>query len=228
VNTVLVAVVAVVAVTGSVTGAAADAVAAAFARDATLLPHDLWPTRTGDRALGLAASVATACIFGALAARYAMEPSRLAVSLCETAALVAILLVDLRTRLIPTTLVALVALIALGGAGAWPGIGLTDALTGGLAGLAAFAALFVAARVAFGSGALGLGDVYLAFAIGCVTGYPLVAYALVCGLFLGFLGALGAFIALTMRGKEALRATLPYGPFLVAGAILTLVQGNVL
>jgi len=220
-----IALVAAVAVTGSVAGTLADAVAAAFARDATLLPHDLWPTRTGDRALGLAASVAMACVFGALAARYA-SPPRLAVSLCETAALVAILLVDLRTRLIPTALVALVSLIALGGAG--PDTGLTGALTGGLAGLVAFAALFVAARMAFGSGALGLGDVYLAFAIGCVTGYPLVAYALVCGLFLGFLGALGAFIALTVRGKEALRTTLPYGPFLVAGAILTLMQGNML
>jgi leader peptidase (prepilin peptidase)/N-methyltransferase len=220
-----IALVAAVAVTGSVAGTLADAVAAAFARDATLLPRDLWPTRTGGRALGLAASVATACIFGALAARYA-TPLRLAVSLCETTALVAILLVDLRTRLIPTALVALVSLIALGGAGAWPDIGLSGALTGGLAGLVAFAALFVAARVAFGSGALGLGDVYLAFAIGCVTGYPLVAYALVYGLFLGFLGALGAFITLTVGGKEALRATLPYGPFLVTGAILTLVQGN--
>jgi len=222
-----IALVAAVAVTGSIAGTLADAVAAAFARDATLLPRDLWPTRTGGRTLGLAASVATACVFGALAARDA-SLLRLAVSLCETAALVAILLVDLRTRLIPTALVALVSLIALGGAEAWPDIGLTGALTGGLAGLVAFAALFVAARVAFGSGALGLGDVYLAFAIGCVTGYPLVAYALVYGLFLGFLGALGAFIALTVRGKEALRTTLPYGPFLVAGAILTLMQGNML
>jgi len=31
-----------------------------------------------------------------------------------------------------------------------------------------------------------------------------------------------------VRGKEALRTTLPYGPFLVAGAILTLMQGNML
>ena len=222
------ALVVAVAVTGSVAGTLADAIAAAFARDATLLPRDLWATRTGDRALGFAASVAMACVFGALAARYATESSRLAVSLCETTALIAILLVDIRTRLIPTALVALVSLIALGGAWAWPDIGLTGALTGGLAGLVAFAALFVAARVAFGSGALGLGDVYLAFAIGCVTGYPLVAYALVYGLFLGFLGASCAFIALTVRGKEALRTTLPYGPFLVAGAILTLMQGNML
>jgi len=88
VNTALVA---AVAVTGSVAGTLADAVAASFARDATLLPRDLWPTRTGDRALGLAASVATACVFGALAARYATESSRLAVSLGETTALIAIL-----------------------------------------------------------------------------------------------------------------------------------------
>ncbi len=78
------------------------------------------------------------------------------------------------------------------------------------------------ANVAFGEGALGLGDANLALAIGCITGYPLVVFALSAGVFLGGLGA----IALLIFARRGLRGTMPYGPYLVLAVLYVLARGN--
>ncbi len=168
--------------------------------------------------------LATAVTFFVLSGQYWGQPVLLLVSLAEAALLVAVLFIDLELRLIPTPLIALLVLLALVSAAAWPGLGLWNAILGGVLGYASFGLLVIAARVVFGEGAFGLGDANLALAIGCITGYPLVVFALSSGVFLGGLGAL-FMVAVARRG---LRSTMPYGPYLVLAVLYVLAHGNTL
>jgi leader peptidase (prepilin peptidase)/N-methyltransferase len=168
--------------------------------------------------------VATAVAFSVLAGQYWGQPLLLLVSLAEAALLVAVLFIDLELRLIPNLLIVLLVLLALGSAAAWPGLGLWNAVLGGVLGYASFGVLVVAARFVFGEGAFGLGDANLALAIGCITGYPLVVFALSSGVFLGGLGAV-FMVAVARRG---LRSTMPYGPYLVLAVLYVLAHGNTL
>ena len=185
------------------------------------------------RTRGLQVEAATALAFVALGAQYwghprADWPLLLVVSLAEAALLVVVLFIDLELRLIPTLLVAVLVALALAGATLvpatawWPGLGLGSALLGGAVGFAAFGALVVLAHVVFGEGALGMGDANLALAIGCITGYPLVIFALSTGIFLGGIGAVATLVA--KRG--GLRSTMPYGPYLVLAVLFVLAHGN--
>jgi leader peptidase (prepilin peptidase)/N-methyltransferase len=170
---------------------------------------------------------ATALAFVALGAQYWGHPQDdwpllLGVSLVEAALLVAVLFIDLELRLIPTVLVALLVALALAGAKLWPGLGLGSALLGGAVGFVAFGALVVLAHFVFGEGALGMGDANLALAIGCITGYPLVIFALSAGIFLGGIGA----VAMLVARRGGLRSTMPYGPYLVLAVLFVLAHGN--
>ncbi len=233
---------------GLIVGALVEGVVSSFHYDASLRP---WPRcRSCGRAAPLVALVplagvvcapccrgcrrsswlraaqvqgATAAVFLVLGTQYAARPLLLTVSLIEAAVLVAVLFIDLELRLIPTLLVVLLVVLALGSAIFWPGLGLVSALEGGAIGFGAFALLIGLARLVFGAGALGLGDAYLALAIGCITGYPLVAYTLAFGVFLGGFGALAV---LAVRRSEGLRSTIPYGPYLVLGVLYVLAHGN--
>lgn len=95
------------------------------------------------------------------------------------------------------------------------------ALAGGVIGFVFF---FIAAWVGnalFGSGALGGGDVKLAAFVGLITGFPLVIEALVLTILVG--AAISAILLVTR--VRSLRDPIPYGPFLVAGAVITLLWG---
>jgi len=173
---------------------------------------------------------ATALAFFALGAQYGGHPLLLLVSLAEAALLVAVFFIDLELRLIPTMLIALLVLLALSSAVAWPQMGLWSALLGGAIGFGVFGILVALARVAFGEGALGMGDANLALAIGCITGYPQVVLALSLGVFLGGLGAVLVILGgiVVRRRGWGLHSTIPYGPYLVLGVLWVLVQGSAL
>jgi leader peptidase (prepilin peptidase)/N-methyltransferase len=66
--------------------------------------------------------------------------------------------------------------------------------------------------------ALGLGDVKLAILVGLLVGYPAVAQALVLG------GLIGAAVSLLLLGVgvASRRTFIPYGIFMVTGAVLAL------
>jgi len=70
-----------------------------------------------------------------------------------------------------------------------------------------------------GRGAMGAGDVKLAGTIGLVIGYPNVLAALLAGVIIGGIAAL--YVMLKYRDR---RATIPYAPWLAAGAMLVLLQ----
>jgi leader peptidase (prepilin peptidase)/N-methyltransferase len=131
-------------------------------------------------------------------------------------------LIDLQHKLIPSLLVYPSIVFALATSAAWPGLGWLSSLMGGGAGFAAFFALAIVARFAFGEGALGGGDVTLAALIGAICGFPLMALALAIGAFLGGIGA----VCVVVLKRSTFGGTIPYGPYLVAGVIYILVSGN--
>jgi leader peptidase (prepilin peptidase)/N-methyltransferase len=88
--------------------------------------------------------------------------------------------------------------------------------SGNLAGILAFSFFFI---LAFGSREkwMGMGDAYLALLIGLGLGLDKILPALMLAFFLGsFCG-----IALIVVKKKTLKSQIPFGPFLVSGAIIT-------
>jgi prepilin signal peptidase PulO-like enzyme (type II secretory pathway) len=70
--------------------------------------------------------------------------------------------------------------------------------------------------------AMGFGDVKLAFLIGLLLGWPNV----LVGLFLGFFfGAIIGTIAILINGRN-LKSEIPFAPFLLSGAFVTLFWGD--
>lgn len=68
----------------------------------------------------------------------------------------------------------------------------------------------------------GLGDVKLAPSLGLLLGWP----QMIVGMFFSFvLGAIVG-ICLLLTGKKTMKQTVPFGPFLVAGTLLSLLWGN--
>jgi leader peptidase (prepilin peptidase)/N-methyltransferase len=146
----------------------------------------------------------------------------LAIAAVETAVLVAIGVIDLQHRLIPTLLVYPTAVFALAVSPVWPNLGLLSSLIGGVATFGFFLGLAIVARLLFGEGALGDGDVSLAGLIGVISGFPVAVISLSLG---ALFGGIGAIVAVVAR-RSTIGATIPYGPFLAAGAIYVLLSGN--
>ncbi len=95
------------------------------------------------------------------------------------------------------------------------------ALAGGAVGFLTFFLLVIIGKIAFGSGAMGEGDITLATFVGLVTGFPLIVEALVLTI---FIGAAISFVLLITRVRT-MRDYIPYGPFLIIGAVITMLWG---
>ncbi len=75
--------------------------------------------------------------------------------------------------------------------------------------------------------AFGFGDVRLGGFIGLVLGFPKVLTAILIGILLGGLGALLYwFVRAVILRRYSLFTAIPYGPFLVAGAMYVLLSGS--
>lgn len=141
------------------------------------------------------------------------------------AALLAITVIDLEHYVIPNRLLvpvtaAAVPLLGLGalGEGEWGAF--VRAL---LAGLAVFGFLF--ALNLFYSKGMGMGDVKLGFALGLYLGW--IGWGEVAlGVFLSFL--LGAVVGLGLMtlGLRGRKDAVPFGPFLAAGTLITVLWGE--
>lgn len=192
----------------------------------------VWPPSDIRSARGAAIPMVMAALFAVVGSGvsggHTGSTAHLAVTLCEVTVLVAVLCVDLRARLVPTDLVAALVALALADAAFWSGLGVGRAVIGGAVGFAIFLALVALAHVTFGDGALGLGDATLALAIGCITGYPLVALTLSVGVLFGALGAAGILLSSVVLRRDGvgLRTTIPYAPFLVLGVFYVLAGGR--
>jgi len=180
----------------------------------------------GGRAYGpgtLLVSLATAVACGALAAATGTRPE-LAVWLVLAPLGVLLAVVDLRVQRLPDVLtlsLAGAAPVLLAGAAAmpedagdWPG-----ALYGSLALGAAYFVLFLV-----NPDGMGFGDVKLALGLGAVLGWYGWGTVLL-GTFAGFLfgGLYGMGLVLARRAGR--RTSIPFGPFLIAGAFTGLLIG---
>jgi prepilin signal peptidase PulO-like enzyme (type II secretory pathway) len=129
------------------------------------------------------------------------------------AILVELAAIDLERRILPNRIV-LPSLVAV--LGIWLALDpsrLAESIVSALA-----AGTFLLLPSLARRGAVGMGDVKLAFLLGAALG-KLVAAALLVGL-----SAVGgfAFLLLLARGRSALRQEIPLGPFLAGGAIVAI------
>ncbi|NLE43779.1 MAG: prepilin peptidase [Chloroflexi bacterium] len=146
---------------------------------------------------------------------------QLALYLVYTAILALVLITDIERRLILNVVMYPAIAFAFIASFFTPNLPWTYALAGGAIGFGFFFLAAVVGTALFGCGALGGGDVKLAAFVGLITGFPLVIEALILTLIMG--AAISALLLLTRI--RSLRDPIPYGPFLVAGAIVTLLWG---
>ena len=169
-------------------------------------------------------AVLTGALFGATAARFD-DSWLLPAFLVLTGALVALAVIDLETYLLPNRIVypltfAMLALLAAGTA-------LDGDFSAYLRGLAAAAMWFVFFFIVnwFVPRAMGFGDVRLSFSLGLSLGV-LGWGEVVLGFFLGFFyGAVIGLVLIVARRRKA-KQEIPFGPFLVAGTLTTILVGT--
>jgi len=139
---------------------------------------------------------------------------------------VALAIIDLRTRLLPTALVwpTFGAVVVLGAASALASHD-PAALVRGLLGAVGVFAFFYALWWIYPIG-MGFGDVRLS----AVLGFALASLGwleLLVGVYAGFLAFAvpGLVVAVVRRDRGVLRAAYPFGPFLLGGALAGVVFG---
>ena len=148
-----------------------------------------------------------------------------------------ITVIDVEHRLILWGVVwPLAAVAALTGA-ALPGHGLSKTLLGGIAGYAITLGIFVLAEL-YARGlqwlrgqpleevAFGGGDVNLAGLIGLAVGWPGVLLSLTLAILAGGLYSLGFIVVQVVRRRYTPHSAVPYGPFLVLGALTIYLYGK--
>jgi len=119
--------------------------------------------------------------------------------------------VDIREHRIPNWAVLTLLVLTLGRVALEGPPALSDALLGaGVAGVPFFVAAF--------ANAVGMGDAKLAFALGALLGYP----AVVPGLLIATAAGGVVVLALVAAGRMGWKDPMPYGPFLVLGAVITM------
>jgi leader peptidase (prepilin peptidase)/N-methyltransferase len=177
----------------------------------------VWPAEEASRrplgprtiALGGASGVAAA----AIVARSELPWWATAVYLALFALLVILTATDLEQRRLPH--IVLDPLIF--GAAAFvpfnPGVEPLMALIGGAAAVGFLGVLALVVR-----GGLAVGDLYLVAPIGLMLGWPAVFSALFAAAFL----AAATSIILLLARRVGMRSYIPFGPFLVGGAVLAL------
>jgi leader peptidase (prepilin peptidase)/N-methyltransferase len=157
----------------------------------------------------------TAALFAALTLKIGFHP-RLAPALLLTALIVPASVIDLNHRIIPNLINYPGALLVFTVASfAEPGR-LGEFALGGFGCM-----LFLGLAWAVSRGGMGLGDVKMALMIGLGTG----RYAFVA-LLAGFVAssALSGFLVVR-GGRQALKSTFPFGPFLAVGTVVALLWG---
>jgi leader peptidase (prepilin peptidase)/N-methyltransferase len=162
----------------------------------------------------------TALLFLAVTARFGPQPA-LAAYLYLAAIAVALAVIDLDVRRLPDAIVlpsylvgALLMAPAVAAGGAW------RPAARGLLAMAALAALYLAIALLY-PGGMGMGDVKLAGLLGLYLGW-LGWSSVWVGTLSGFL--LGGLVGTVLlgSGRASRKTAIPFGPFMLAGAMLAL------
>jgi leader peptidase (prepilin peptidase)/N-methyltransferase len=179
-----------------------------------------WPAHEDGSVRGLDWRTLVVAAFGAAAlaavpARFGDVGERMLFG-AYFAALVLLMATDLDQRLLPDAVT--LPLIVLGGfALAWGGDTLVSRSPAweAVAGAVIVPALLFAASVPFGAGALGGGDVKFMVSVGLTTGLVRIVLALFAGAMLGGV----VVLALLIARRITLKSYIPFGPFLIGGAV---------
>ncbi|WP_103354179.1 A24 family peptidase [Amycolatopsis sp. CA-128772] len=165
------------------------------------------------------AELGTAVLFALLALRFG--PADLPAFLYFGAIGIALALIDLDCRRLPNAIVlpSYPVLAVLLTASAWYRGDWWSLARAGLGGAALFAC-YLALALAYPAG-MGFGDVRLAGILGGVLGYVSWA-ALLIGAFGGFLLGAVAGVVVLAAGKGDRKTALPFGPFMIAAALVAL------
>jgi leader peptidase (prepilin peptidase)/N-methyltransferase len=179
-----------------------------------------WPAHEEGPVRGLDWRTLVVAVFGAVAmaavpARFGDTGERLLFG-AYFAALVLLMATDLDQKLLPDAVT--LPLIVLGGfALVWGGDTLVSRSPAWLAvaGAVVLPGLLFAASIPFGEGALGGGDVKFLVGAGLMVGLVRLLLALFAGAVLGGL----VISALLVTRRISLKSFVPFGPFLIAGAV---------
>ena len=172
----------------------------------------------------------TGFLFALVYWKYGLRPE-LAIALVYSCILLVIFVIDLETMYVLSVVVYPAMALALVFSLFWPGIGdwglgiggrLASALLGGVIGSMAMVLPYLLSRVIYHREGMGKGDIQLGALVGLMNGYPFVLAAL----FLAIIGGgLVASMLLLFKVKKRTDA-IPFGPFLAASAMVTLLWGQ--
>jgi leader peptidase (prepilin peptidase) / N-methyltransferase len=152
-----------------------------------------------------------------IAARSELPWWATAVHLVLLALMVVLTATDLEQRRLPHIVLDPLILLAAAFVPFNPALHPIDALIGGAAAVGFLGVLALLIR-----GGLAVGDLYLVAPIGLMLGWPSVFAALFAAAFL----AAGTSLALLAARRVGMRSYIPFGPFLVGGAVLILLTSN--
>lgn len=155
-----------------------------------------------------------------LVVRYETEPTVLTYLGVLIVALILLFATDLDQRLLPDVITLPIVAYALIGfvAGAGPFVRTPgDLLVAAIVAAAIPGILFVVS-IPFGAGAIGIGDLKLLFGVGLLAGATRLVATVLVG---AIAAAVGIVILLALR-RITLKSYVPYGPFLIIGAIWAL------
>jgi leader peptidase (prepilin peptidase) / N-methyltransferase len=179
----------------------------------------VWPATEARRrrpswrtlAMGLAAGAAG---YGIAAVSH-LPPWATLVHLVMLGFMIGLVATDLEQRRLPHLLLDPLIVVAVGFAFINPALDTVSALAG-----AAAAVVFLGVLAFVIRGGMALGDLYLAVPIGLTLGWPLIWSGLFTAAILA--GAVSLFLVVT--GRVGLRSYIAFGPYLVAGYVLTLIR----
>jgi leader peptidase (prepilin peptidase)/N-methyltransferase len=195
-------------------GALFAVIGAAAERLASVWPPDE-ASRRGPGWRTVLLAVASGAAGWAITARSALPLWATAVHLLILGVLVVLAATDLEQRRLPHVLLDPLIVIALAFVLFNPTVDPLSALIGAAAAVGFLGVLGLVIR----SG-VALGDLYLVAPLGLLLGWPAIFLAI----FLAALISSVTSIALLVSRRVGLKSYIPFGPFLVAGAVLTLLR----
>ncbi|MDQ3689569.1 MAG: A24 family peptidase, partial [Chloroflexota bacterium] len=150
---------------------------------------------------------------GAVAFRSQLPWWATAVYLTLLGLLLVLTATDLEQRRLPHLVLDPLILLSVAFVPVNPGVDPLMALVGAAAAVAFLGGLALVVR-----GGLALGDLYLVAPIGLMLGWPAIFSSLFAAAFL----SAGASLVLLATRRVGMRSYIPFGPFLVAGAVMVL------
>lgn len=201
-------------VTEVVVGLAFAVLGAAAERLASVWPADE-ASRSGPRPRTIVLAAAAGVAGWGIATRSTLPWWATAVHLAVLALLVLLTATDWEQRRLPHVLLDPLILLGVAFVPFNPSVTALDAVIGAVA---AVAFLWVVGRIV--SGGVALGDLYLVAPLGLLLGWP----AIFAAVFVAALLAAGMSLVLLAAGRAAMKTYIPFGPFLVVGAVVTLLR----